>query len=102
MVNSENTAICGEETRPIMSHRRIPLETLDICGAHSKGNAVQLGFRPGDRKRNRCIEEDAEIISVICVLPEIIGLELNESAQRLLKAGIELVSVAGIQRRASF
>ena len=56
MVDSKRTPADGKEARPIVAHCRVPLEASDIGAAHTKRNAVQLRFLPGDWKRNRRIE----------------------------------------------
>src|SRR5262249_36200063 len=35
VVDSENTPVGREETCPVVSHRRVPLKTLDICRAQA-------------------------------------------------------------------
>src|SRR6266705_794129 len=50
-----------------------------------------------DWKRNRRVKENAEIIGVIRKFPEIVGIDLKISAERLLHTGVKLVSAAGTQ-----
>jgi len=50
---------------------------------------------PGDRERDRRIQQRAEIVSVMRVLPEVVGIDQQGTCDRLLKAGIELIAVSG-------
>src|SRR5205807_7566377 len=53
VVNPERTSIHREETCAVMAHGRVPLKAFDVDRVHTERNAIQLGFFPGDRKRNR-------------------------------------------------
>src|SRR5258708_3267676 len=60
------------------------LEAVKVDGAHPAGNAVQLGVVPGDRKRDGSVQQRAEIVSVVSVLPKVIQVDQQESANGLL------------------
>ncbi len=72
MVDPKNASVLREEACPVVAHRRVPLEAVDIGRAQTKRNTVQLRFRPRDRKCDGCVKENAEIIGVIRTLPEVI------------------------------
>src|SRR5882724_7793997 len=54
---------------------------------------------PGDRERDRRVQQRTEIVSVMRVLPEVVGVDQQEPADSLLKAGVELIAVSGSKRR---
>ena len=94
MVDPKNTAIIGKVARSVVAHRRVPLKAFYIRCAQPKRDAIQLRFVPSNRKSNRRIKEDAEVISVIRELHKVVALNLDVSAERLLQTDIELISAA--------
>ena len=63
------------------------------------GHAVQFRVVPGDRERDRRVEEDVEVIGVVRVLPEIVGIHNQPALDSLLESGIELIPEAGLDGR---
>src|SRR3979409_1525881 len=53
---------------------------------------------PCDRKGNRSVQEHSKVIRVICVLPEIVSVQQQIAAERLLEADVELIPAAGRNR----
>jgi hypothetical protein len=57
-----------------------------------------LGTGPFDWERDGSATHDAEIEGVVSVFPDVLGVDDQVSAERLLKAGVELVAVARVDR----
>ena len=53
---------------------------------------------PGDRERNRRIEQDIEVVGVVSAFVEVVRVKHNVLAYRLLKADVELIARARPQR----
>ena len=53
---------------------------------------------PCNREENRGVEQDAKIISTVRVLPQVISIHDKKFPERLLEAGMELVTLAGTNR----
>ena len=62
------------------------------------GDAVDLGFLPGDGEDDGGIQQGAEIESVVGEFPEVVGVQLKVAAERLLQAQIVLVAAARFDR----
>src|ERR1700682_1071026 len=53
---------------------------------------------PCDRKRNGSVQENAKVISVIRELPEVVSVQQQVAAERLLETRVELIPAAGGNR----
>src|SRR2546428_178824 len=53
---------------------------------------------PCDRKRNGGVQENAKVISVIRELPEVVSVQQQVAAERLLEAHVVLIPAAGGNR----
>jgi hypothetical protein len=95
MIDAENTA--GESAQgnqatcfgweipcPRMAQGQVCLESVQINGAHARRHAIQLGVVPGDRKRDRRVEQDAEIVRIVRVLPEVVSIDDQPAPDSLL------------------
>ena len=58
-----------------MAQGHVSLESVNIDGADARGHAVEFRVVPGDRKRDRRVEQDAEVVGVVREFPEIIGID---------------------------
>ncbi len=85
-----------------MPEGHVGLEALEIRRAQPARDAVQFGVVPGNRERNRRIEQQVEIVSVVGILPEIVAVEEEVLSDPLLQSGIELIALAGLNRHAGF
>ena len=65
---------------------------MQIGGAHPARDAVQLGVVPDDGERDGGVEQRAEVVGVVRVFPEVIRVDQQELAERLLETGVELVA----------
>src|SRR5205823_2533004 len=99
MVDSEDASARWEEARLVMPHGCVPLEAPDICRAEANRNAIQLGFWPSDRKSNRRVEENAEVIRVIGKFPEVLAIGFDVFAEGLAQSDVVLIAMAGLERR---
>src|ERR1017187_2036526 len=83
-----------------MAKRPIGLKALQVGGAYAPGDSIQLGVVPYDRESYGRGAQGAEVVRTVRVLPEVVCVNQQVPADRLLKASIELIPVAGLQRRA--
>lgn len=58
-----------------MAECPVGLEAVDIGRAYPAGHTVELRFVPGDWKRDGCVEEGAEIVRAVGVLPEVVSID---------------------------
>src|SRR2546426_3502229 len=77
--------------------RRPPRSTLFPYTTlfRSHGESVDLRVVPRNGKEDGCDAEDAEIIGVVRVLPQIVGIHNEVFPQGLLEAPMKLVALAG-------
>jgi hypothetical protein len=68
---------------------------VDVSSAHPSREAVQFRVVPGDWERDWSVEEDVEVISIMCVFPKKVGVHNQPTFDPLLEAGIELIPEAG-------
>jgi hypothetical protein len=92
--------------RRIVARASVPegpvgLETVEIRGADAPGDAVELRIVPRDGERDRRVEQRAEVVGVMRVFPEIVGVNQQDFADGLLESGVELVAEAGLNRYGS-
>src|SRR5437899_12927386 len=74
---------------------------MEVRHAHAAGETRDLGVVPLDREGDRGGSENAEIVSVVRVLPDVFSGENQVSSCRLLNSGVELISPTGTQRTQS-
>src|SRR5579859_5843521 len=77
-----------------MAKSIVRLEAVKVDGAQASGDSIELGIVPGNGKGNRGVEKNAEVVGVMCVLPEVIGIQQQPFADGLLKSSVELVAKA--------
>ena len=65
-----------------------------IGHAHADRRPVNLRALPCNGKKYRRVGERREVVRVVRKLPQVVGVHHRELSKRLLKAGIELVSLA--------
>src|SRR5262249_48595425 len=80
-----------------MTGREESRETLIVRKVDAQSEAIDLRLIPRDRKRNRRIEQDVEVVRIARMLPEVVGVNQNVFSDRLLKACIELMPSAGLE-----
>jgi hypothetical protein len=68
---------------------------VQIDRADASRDAIQLGIVPGNGERDGRIQQRAEIVRVVRILPEIVQVDQQPFANALFQAGVELVAVAG-------
>ena len=91
-VQDEAAGRGAEEAGACVAHRHVGQETLYVGGRDARADAVDLRFPPGDRKCDRRVEQDAEVVAGIGEFPEVVGVHHEEAVDGLLKAGVELVA----------
>src|ERR1035437_9232777 len=82
-----------------MAKRPVGLKALHVGGAYAPGDSIQLGVVPYDWESDRRGTQRAKVVRSGRFLPEMAGINQPVPADGLLKAGIELIPVAGLQRR---
>src|SRR5205823_10553683 len=73
-------------------------EALAFDDVDAAGEAVELRLVPGDRERNRRVEEHAEVVGVAGVLDEVAEIGNHHTAERLLDAELTLVASSRLRR----
>src|SRR6185369_15237322 len=93
----DQAAVFGKEIAGAgVAEGPIGLESAQVGGADPAGDAVQFRLVPGNREGDGGVQQGAEIVAVVGVLPEVIGVQQQIAAEGLLQAGVELVASAGL------
>src|SRR5579872_1835051 len=79
-------------SRARMAEGPIGLKAVKVRCAYAARDAVEFRIVPGDRERDGGVQERTEVVCVMRVLPKIIRVNQQNFSNRLLKAGIELVT----------
>src|SRR6266478_5357075 len=88
-----------EIARPNVSKDGQCREAVEIRHADADRGPVNLRAFPGNGEEDRRVAERGEVIRVVRVLPQVVGVHHHVLSKSLLKAGIELVALAGANRR---
>jgi len=62
--------VSGGSSGARVTERPVCLEAFQVRGADASGYAIQFRIMPGDRERNRRVQQDAEVVGVVRVLPK--------------------------------
>src|SRR5712664_4246403 len=81
--------------RPDVSKHRECREAMKIRHTHAYRWPVNLRAFPSDREKDRRVCERAKVIRVVRIFPQVVGVHHHVLSKRLLKAGVELVALAG-------
>src|SRR5580700_2865854 len=87
-----------EESRRHARHHHESAESMIVRHASPKGKARDLRVVPLYRERDRSIAQDAEIEAVMGVLPDVISVDDEVLAERLLKSSVKFIAPSGMQR----
>src|ERR1700739_373511 len=87
-----------EESSGYTGSHEICREPVEIRQAGAQQEAGNFGTVPLDRKSDRCIPEDAEVVAEMRVLPDVFRIENQVLAERLLEPGVEFVAPSGAER----
>src|SRR5260370_22543462 len=74
-------------------------QAVIIGQVHARGRSIDLRTLPRDREEDGSVAERAEVIRVVCILPQIVGIHDQVFSKSLLKSRIELVALAGANGR---
>ena len=88
----QTSRLTRKEAGSGMTEGPIAGEAMNVRCAYTTANAIDLRFVPGNWKGDRRVLQGAEIESVPGVLPEVIGINQNILANRLLKSRVVLIS----------
>ena len=72
---------------------------MEVRHAHTAGKSRNLRIVPRHRKKDWRVAENAEIVSVVGVLPDVFAGEDQVFPESLLKSSMEFIAPAGTQRR---
>src|SRR6266542_2121700 len=72
---------------------------MEVRHAHAARKSRYLGSLPCNRKGNRSVAEDAEVVAVMRVFPDVFAKEHEIFPKGLLESGVELITPSGAQRR---
>src|SRR5258708_15950744 len=67
---------------------------MKVGDASANRKPADFGVVPRNWESNRSIEEDAEVVGVVSVLPQVVGIDNKILAESLLQASVEFVSLA--------
>src|SRR5580692_3389534 len=70
---------------------------MQVDSAQPARYAVELRIVPGDGESDGRVEEHAEIVCVVGVFPEIVGINNEPLSDALLEPSIVLVPIAGLE-----
>ena len=73
-------------------------QPVKVRQAHAERRPRNLGTVPGNRKENGRVQEIAEVISVVRVLPQLIGINHKVLSECLLEACVKFISLPGKNR----
>src|SRR5260221_2542701 len=109
VVNTENLSPIDSGAQPADLGRKITRadvskhyqrrEPMKIGQAHTHGRPVNFRIFPRNGEKYRRVAERGAVVSITPVLPQVIGIHHRVFSKCLLKAGIELVALAGANRR---
>src|SRR6202050_3624467 len=72
---------------------------MEVRHREADGISGDLRAGPFDRIRDRRIAKHAEVESLVSVLPDVFAIQNQVLAKRLRKADMELIAMAGAERR---
>src|SRR5258708_7461685 len=72
---------------------------MEIRDAHTTGKSGNLGSFPCDGEEDGSIAEDAEIVCIVGVLPDVLAGEDQIFPSRLLHPSVEFIAPSGSERR---
>ena len=89
--------ICGVKKRAatldITTYAVNPWKFVTFTLAVNPGN---FGVVPLDRERDRRVAENAEVVAVVSIFPDILAIEHHMLPESLLQSGMEFIAKAGI------
>ena len=88
----------SEEARGHAGHHHDGREAVEVRHARADGIAGNLGVVPLDRERDRRCAQDAEVVGVVRVLPDVLAIHDQVFSECLLKPGVEFIAKAGSKR----
>src|SRR5579859_7639548 len=91
--SSQTRDLWIKESRRDASQHHEGADAMEVRHAHPRRGAGNFGIMPANGEEDRCIEQIAEVVTVVGVLPQIIRVDYQYFAHGLLKAGVEFVSV---------
>src|SRR5437660_10601298 len=81
-----------------MTHYGQDREAMEVGNADARVEPADLRVVPPDRKEDGRIQQVAEVISVVRVLPEVVPIDDEVSSERLLESCMESVTLSGANR----
>src|SRR5207248_3056013 len=69
----------------------------EVGYADTRGRSGNFRIVPRDREEDRRIPQDAEVVGIVGVFPNVLAGENHIFSERLLQAGMKLVAPAGRQ-----
>ena len=88
-----------EEARGHRGHHDEGADAMRLGNIGAKREARDLRVIPFDGEGDRRCTQDAEVVGVVGVLPDVVSAEDEVFAEGLLEAGMELVAEAGVEGR---
>src|SRR5882724_4205495 len=73
-------------------------ESMEIRYTHTAGESWDFGTVPCDWEKDGCVSEDAEVVGIMGVLPNVLAGEDQIFSGRLLQSDVEFIAPAGTQR----
>src|SRR5271163_3521954 len=95
---SDAADLRSEETRGDAGHHHQRGEAVEIRDVSAKGVAGDFGIVPLDGESDGRRAEDAEVVAIVRVLPDVLAVNHQIFSEGLLQAGVKFVAKAGSER----
>ena len=97
-ISPQATDLRGEKARRNTAGCEKCRHPMKIRQAYPDRSPRNLGTVSSNREENGGVQEIAEVISVVCIFPKIVGINHEVLPEGLLKAGVKLVTLPGEDR----
>ena len=106
VVDAEHRSIAGAQPADLglkIASRRVAHdgqdgEAMEIGHANARIEPADLRVVPSNRKEDRCVEQVAKVVAVVRVLPEVVSVNHEVSAESLLESRMEFITLISANR----
>ena len=91
---AESADLGRKKTRANVRKNGERAETMMVRQVYAHRGPVNFRVFPGNREEDGRVAKGAEVVAIVRVLPQIVGIDNQESSKGLLKPGIELIALA--------
>ena len=94
-IGSRSGGLRGEEARRHARHHHERGQTVEVGHRAAKRESRNLGAVPLDGESDRGVAENAEIVGVVRVLPDVFAVQHEILPEGLLQTGVEFIAKSG-------